>query len=258
MFKRLFSTILAAGIAAGLLISVVQEFTTTPLILHAETYENGSAETAGFWNEKLLNKAAVLGSPLGYDDGQARFYLVHGDETHEDGEEAWGPEDGLERSLYSALSNVITGVGFAAILVACFVFSNEKLTARRGVIWGLAGFAVVTLAPVLGLPPEVPGSFAADLADRQVWWIGTSVATALALWLMVFGKKAPLQILGLLLLIAPHVIGAPQPEDMGGNPPPELAAHFASATIVVSAIFWVLLGGIAGYLWQRSDETEAA
>jgi adenosylcobinamide kinase/adenosylcobinamide-phosphate guanylyltransferase len=47
--------------------------------------------------------------------------------------------------------------------------------------WGLAGFAVFTLAPGLGLPPELPAMPAADLLARQVWWIGTAAATAIGL-----------------------------------------------------------------------------
>tara|TARA_R110002072_G_scaffold27892_9_gene90429 strand:- start:797 stop:1570 length:774 start_codon:yes stop_codon:yes gene_type:complete len=255
MLKRIFTTALAAGILAGLLLSVIQEFTTTPLILAAEKYETGTAEQQALWNPDRLNQTVTTSPVLGYDDGKGRFYRVT-EENHETEGTVWGPENGLERSFYTALTNVITGVSFASMLVAAFVFSGEKLTGRRGIIWGMAGFAVFTLSPSLGLPPEAPGAMSADLASRQLWWVGTAIATAAGLWLLVFGKQLPRHLLGLLLLLLPHVIGAPQPNEIGGNAPPELAAHFASSVIVVSGIFWVTLGWIAGTLWQRSEDPE--
>src|SRR3546814_13405119 len=38
---------------------------------------------------------------------------------------------------------------------------------RQGLLCGLVGFAVFTLAPGLGLRPEIPGTEAAPLADRD-------------------------------------------------------------------------------------------
>ncbi|MCZ4279876.1 CbtA family protein [Kiloniella laminariae] len=280
MLRRIMTTAIAAGVAAGLLLSVIHEFTTTPIILHAEEYENAAPDHHAALPdpilrelmENALHKAAFFPKNLNdpsrslsrnqsdtlYDDRSGQFHLVGG--THEGGhgeEEAWGPADGWERTLFTTLANVLTGVGFAAILVACFVFSNTELSGRRGVIWGLAGFAAFTLAPALGLPPEVPGSMAAELEGRQLWWIGAVVATAAGLWLMVFNDKRLLHVAGLLLLLIPHLIGAPQPAELGGNAPPELAGHFAAASIVVSALFWVILGWTSGTLWQRLATTEA-
>ena len=47
-------------------------------------------------------------------------------------------------------------------------------------MWGLAGFAVFTIAPGLGLPPELPGVPAAPLLSRQIWWVTAVLATAAA------------------------------------------------------------------------------
>ena len=41
MFRRIFYTAMVAGILGGAAISVVQHFTTTPIILHAESFEGG-------------------------------------------------------------------------------------------------------------------------------------------------------------------------------------------------------------------------
>ena len=73
--------------------------------------------------------------------------------------------------------NVVSGIGFALLLVAASEFAGGIANWRQGVLWGLAGFAVFTLAPGLGLPPELPAMPAADLVARQIWWIGTVLAT---------------------------------------------------------------------------------
>jgi predicted cobalt transporter CbtA len=57
--------------------------------------------------------------------------------------------------------------------------------------------------------------------------------------------------IGFLLIALPHLIGAPQPE-VGVSPVPEaLARNFAVASVLVAAFFWVLLGGVQGYIFER-------
>ena len=46
MFRRIMATALLAGFLGGLAISVVQQFTTTPIILHAEEFEKPAADAA--------------------------------------------------------------------------------------------------------------------------------------------------------------------------------------------------------------------
>ena len=62
------------------------------------------------------------------------------------------------------------------------------MTARQGIIWGIAGFLVVHFAPGFTLAPEVPGVAAADVYARQVWWFATVAAAAVALWLIAFSQ----------------------------------------------------------------------
>ncbi len=52
---------------------------------------------------------------------------------------------------------------------------------------------------------------AADLMDRQIWWIATAAATAGGLALIAFKGTAVWSMLGVALIAAPHIIGAPQP-----------------------------------------------
>ena len=138
--------------------------------------------------------------------------------------ESWAPADGFERFAYTAGANVVTAIGFALILVAVSEAFGGIASWRQGLFWGFAGFAVFTLAPGLGLPPELPAMPTADLAARQVWWIGTVLATAAGLALIAFRSSIPLALLGVVLIVVPHIIGAPQPEsheiaDTGGPAP---------------------------------------
>lgn len=250
MFRRIFLSAIAAGLLAGLVTSVMQEFTTTPLILAAERYETGD----------VGRQAAVQsGAPqviLAHAIPEAHSHLfVHGDgDGHEHGVGAqtpWEPANGLERTFYTSLANVITGIGFALILVAGFALRGDEMDGRRGVLWGIAGFAAFSLLPSLGLPPEVPGSFAAELTARQGWWLFAAVASAAGIWLAVFGRATWLQVAGLVVLALPHLVGAPQPEAFGGSAPPELAGHFVAASLVTAAVFWVALGWLSGSFYRR-------
>ena len=147
---------------------------------------------------------------------------------------------------------IVLAVGFGLILIACFALRGGEIDGRKGVIWGLAGFAVFSLAPGLGLPPEAPSSMAAELIARQEWWLLAAGATAVGLALMVFGKGIPWVILGIVILAAPHIIGAPHTEEIGAKFPPEIAGHFAAASLVTAAIFWAVLGWLSGTFYRRA------
>jgi cobalt transporter subunit CbtA len=276
MIKRMFLAALAAGLLAGLLITAVQSFTTTPIILHAEEFETGKGTeqrqgtvTPGVTIVAYAGGGRVRLADAGHG-GKPGHTHQNADEghggkpghthQHADGKaagKAWGLAGGLERIAFTGLTNIILGIGFGLLLVACFALYGKPVDARHGVLWGLAGFAVFTLAPGLGLPPEVPGTKAAALADRQVWWAFATAAAALGLWLMVFARQHALKVLGVVVVALPHLIGAPQPAEIGGKVPPELAGHFAAASIVVSAIFWASLGWLSGTFWERLGRQDA-
>ena len=228
MLKRILLAGLVAGLIGGILISIVQEFTTTPLILHAEEFEGVSA---GGHSHAAASEHSHASS-----GGEA---------------EVWGPADGIQRTLFTSFGNVVAGMGFALMLVAGFALHGGEIDGRRGIIWGLAGFAVFSLGPALGLPPEVPGAMTADLVSRQGWWLSTAAATALGLGLMIFGRKAAWIVLGAVILAAPHIVGAPQPDKLGGPVPPEIAAHFVAASLVTAAVFWAMLGWLSGTFYRR-------
>lgn len=247
MLMRFVKAALAAGFLAGALVAGLQEVTTTPLILEAEKYESGETASAGRF---LVAHAAE-------SRNDAYLHLVH-DGTDHGTENAWAPEDGIERSLSTALATVGTTFGFALILLAVMVLSDAKITARTGLAWGAAAFAATGLAPALGLSPELPGSAAAVLEDRQIWWIGTALATAAGLFLVLRVSSALAILAGLALIALPHVIGAPHADGYTSNVPSELSGHFASASLVVHAVTWALTGCVAGYVWERAGASTGA
>jgi cobalt transporter subunit CbtA len=246
MIRRVLLAAIAAGLLVGVLVSGIQSVTTTPIILHAEEYEGGGHQhgatlqgTNGFQPAVFDNSAATLvhrveegASAIGEDEG-------------------WAPAGGLERTLYTTLANILVATGFSLLVVAGMVLSGKPVSVGTGVLWGAAGFVVFTLAPGLGLPPELPGSMAAELGARQQWWIFAAVGAALGLGLLVFTDKLYWKSAGVLAMVIPHVVGAPHPEAIGGAVPPELAGHFVAASIVVSAISWVLIGGFSAAFYRR-------
>ena len=140
------------------------------------------------------------------------------------------------------------------LLVAGFGLARAygiAITEREGLLWGVAGFAAFQLAPAMGLAPELPGTMAADLAARQLWWWGTVAATATGLGLLAYGRGLASTALAVVLLAAPHVIGAPEIEGFSGVAPPEVSAAFAARVLGVALAVWALLGWVAGYLWSR-------
>jgi len=236
MLRKILTAAIFAGVISGLGITLVQEFTTTPLILRAEVYEN----TAWSREPTRFRPASLV--------------LAHAGETHDPATASdWHPAGRLDRLLATLLSNIVTAVGFGLILVACYSLYGRKVNGRQGVIWGMAGFTIITLAPALGLPPELPGTIAADLSDRQIWWFAAVGSTATGLWLMVFRPGWMFSLLGIAALALPHLVGAPHPESIGGAVPPELASHFVAASLVTSAIFWAMLGWLSATLYDREN-----
>jgi len=239
LFRNAVFTAAAAGLLAGLLLAALQTYATVPLILQAETFEN-----AGGGGHDHGAAPAEEAAP-------ADAAATHHEATAPEEAEAWGPADGFERFAFSLAVNVLSGVGFALLLVAVSEFAGGISSWRQGVLWGFAGFAVFTLAPGLGLPPELPAMPAADLFDRQIWWVGTVAATAAGLALIAFRGTVLLSVVGVALIVLPHVIGAPQPASHESPIPENLHHQFVVAVTVTNLIFWVALGGIVGIVRQR-------
>jgi len=234
LFRNVVFIAALAGLLSGLIMTAMQAYATVPLILKAETFEGeGGGHDHGAVSAETAPDAAQDAAVPAHD------------------EEGWAPADGFERFAFTALANIVTGIGFALVLVVASEFAGGIASWRQGIFWGFAGFAVFTLAPGLGLPPELPAMPAADLATRQLWWIVTVVATAAGLWLIAFRASLALSLVGVALMIAPHIIGAPQPDSHESPIPGDLHHQFVVAVTVTNLIFWVVLGAAVGVIRTR-------
>ncbi|WP_075997186.1 CbtA family protein [Salaquimonas pukyongi] len=243
MLVRFLLAAIFAGMAAGIFATAVQSWRVVPLILEAERYEDAGDTGAGHTHSQ--------GEASGEEASTGETAMA-------EAEEPWAPEDGTERTFYTALANVVVGVAYSLLLTAAVLALNQSITPASGLLWGAAGFVIFVLAPNFGLPPELPGMPAGDLTDRQIWWLVTVICTAGGLYLLAFRRALPLMLLALVLIVAPHLWGAPQPIEHESAVPANLAAEFVVSTIVASALFWLFLGGLLGYLFQRAAKQESA
>ena len=250
MLRRLFFTAILAGLITGLITSALHQVTTVPIILKAESYEIASAAKFSSSSSKAV-AAAFLAPPASTIPS---YHPVHGADDSQGQATTWVPKEGLERAFFSTLTNTLLAIGFALLLVSGMIIRGETVDVRRGLLWGAGGFVVFTLAPSLGLPPEIPGIATADLVPRQTWWISAAAAAVGGLWLLIFADGLVRKTIGVAIMVIPHLVGAPHPNELGTvKIPAELAAQFASTSIVISAVFWALLGGLSGYFHGRDE-----
>ncbi|MFK3795773.1 CbtA family protein [Pseudomonas sp. NPDC088444] len=228
MFKRILTTACYTGALAALLLTLLQSLWITPLILQAEVYEN--AESA---HEQV--------------HAHAHSTAAH---EHEHSAEAWSPEEGWQRTLSTFGGDLVVAIGFALLLSGLYNLRTPA-NAWHGVLWGLAGYATFCLAPSAGLPPELPGTEAAELTLRQDWWGATALATAVGLALIVFGRHWVWRVLAVVLIAAPHLYGAPQPPEHHALAPDDVQAQFRLASLLVNGVFWMALGGVSAWWFKR-------
>jgi cobalt transporter subunit CbtA len=240
MFKNLVVSAFGAGLLVCLGVSALQLVTTEPLILHAEEFEDGEGE----------------GDDHGAAPPASLRSVSAGGDTHAHGEEEWAPGDGFERAAYTVLANLVIAFAVSLMLLGAMVLKGDPIDARSGLLWGIAGFAALSLLPAFGLPPELPGTPAADIIARQLWWLGAAAASAAGIALIAFAQHWGLKAAGVALLVAPHVIGAPAPPSHDVTYPGALAGEFVVASLVVSALLWSLSGLAAGWLHQRLSRND--
>jgi len=239
VFRSIVFSAALSGLIVGAAVTAAQHLGTVPLIQLSETYEHQAAKA---------EVAKTDAAPHAHAGAKTAGEHQH---QHQHDATAWEPKDGFERNAYTALANILTAVGFALLLGGLFVLVGRPVSAREGLFWGLAGFAVFTLAPGLGLPPELPGTPAAPIGERQAWWIATAAATAIGLALLVFRRAPWAAIAGLALIAAPHVIGAPRLGDAHSAVPEALSRQFVAVVTVTSLFFWALLGPLTAVLQRR-------
>ena len=249
MIQRMLTSALVAGGVAGLFAALLHFAFIQDKIRLAEQYEAGALV-------HFTGAAAVARSD---DHSTAVPAPAPTAVAAEPGDPEPAAPD-IKRNALTVLAAVLVYVAYALILVAGFAVAaicGRRITAREGALWGIAGFAAFQMAPAMGLAPELPGTLAADLASRQLWWWGTVAATAGGLALIGYGRGLAMAALALVLLAAPHLIGAPELQSFFGVAPPELAAGFVASVLGVGLAGWTMMGALAGRLWSRSDPAAA-
>ena len=244
MIVRYLLAALVAGLLAGALQTVVQQAKVVPLILEAEKYEGGAApenheHTSGL-NLSIASKA------LAQETTQQSTPAAPAAEEEESGM-LWG----VGRTTGTLMGDLVTGAGFALIMMAASLLLGQPVTVANGALWGGVAWLSSHLLPAIGLPPELPGFPAAELFDRQMWWTGTVIASAIGFYLIILRKEPWLKAVGVVLLIVPHVIGAPHAADESTNVPAILAAEFAVAALSAGLFFWVMIGLFMGAINDR-------
>lgn len=220
-FRRLVLVAALAGLSAGALVTLLHQLLTVPLILRAEALEEAIA-------------------------------------FHASGATAGGLQGSVARLASTALIQSLAGIGFSLLLLSASLVSRSRLDARRGLAWGLAGFAVFFLAPGLGLPPTLPGTEDATLPVRQLWWLLTVLLTAAGLAMAVFGRFWMLLLPGVLLVLLPHIVGAPQPREHVSLAPMEWTWAFVTAAGLGNLLFWLALGALTGFFHARVQQAPQA
>ena len=226
IFRRIILAALLVGFIAGLVLSVVQIVAVNPIIFAAESFETEE----------------------GHDHG-----------THDHGEEEWAPADGAERTGYTIVANVLAGIGFSAIILALMsqlqLQGLARVTALKGLAWGLGGFVVFFVAPGIGLPPEIPGIEAAPVEHRQNWWLLAVLCVGVGLLVISF-VPLKLKALGVLLAAVPYIVNIPHHEGAAfAHPDAEAVAtltqlhqQFIIASGFSNLAFWLVLGVVSAWL----------
>ena len=246
MLRRILVVALIAGALSGFVMSGAQMLWSTPLIINAEAFEGQPAPAA----EPAVNVHI-------HADGSAHVHEAapahDANAGHHHDPDAWAPQDGFERTLWTIITNVLMGVGGGLIMTAFLALRKNPATDKTGLLFGLAAFASLSLAPALGLPPELPGMAAAELQARQAWWLLTAVGTATAIAVLVYAPNTWVRIAAVAVMALPHLIGAPQPASHATAVPVELIREFIIASLFTACLFWVALGGLVGLLANKFD-----
>ena len=112
---------LMAGALSGLFATAVQQMRVIPLILEAETYEKSDeGDNQGHSHSHADEHQKVTAHPQ----------AVH----HSGGVlavkapvvEIWAPEEGIERTFYTALANILSGTAFAMLLTAAVLLTVQS------------------------------------------------------------------------------------------------------------------------------------
>lgn len=218
MFRNLLLVGLLAGVLAGSLLSALQYFTVIPLIQQAEVYEHQSVEL-----------------PTQRDAHEPGASLAE-----------WEPEEGLERLGFTWLANLAIATGFSLMMAGLMALHPPRRLAQA-LVYGLAGFYAFFIAPVLLLPPELPGADSPHLQTRQATWLLTVGASLAGLGLLAFAKARWLRLLGLLVTTSPFLLFTRFSPHYLASLPEDLIQRFAVMSGLSNLVLWLVIG--MGVYW---------
>lgn len=258
MFQRMLASALIAGVAAGLIAALLHFAFVQKYILLGEQYETGAVVHYGGFGSKVAEHSHDAVEAPATDATAPAAEVPAADDGHAHSHDAAeGEVSTFQRNALSVLFIVIVYASYGLLLVAGFGIAENfghRVGAAQGLLWGIAGFASFQLAPAMGLAPELPGTIAAELSARQVWWWATVACTGAGLALLAYGRHwAGFAAAGALLAL-PHVIGAPEVEGYFGVAPPEVAAMFSARVLGTALVVWACLGWFAGAVWDREGK----
>lgn len=237
---RLVASLLIAGIAAGLFLSMIQSLEAMPLLQSAE---------------RMDHQQLQRGMPSQHS---------HNDETaHNHSEAAHPPQDTHQREAARIISNCLLGVGCCFLLAASIYAHNSRSGAQpsdpaTGLVWGLVGYYSFYFAPSLHYPPETPATdlmrVAHDhgsLISDQTGWLCLALFSCLGAALMVY-TRGRLKIIGLLVLLLPHAglwvvsnqLTPPYHTHSLFRLYQVTEQNYRYATGLGNLVFWLLLGGL--------------
>ena len=226
MLRNLLLVGLLAGMFTGTLLTVLQSFSVLPIIQQAEQYEGTANRTAG----------------------------PDASHVHEEAAMEWQPAEGIERLAFTWLANLAIGAGFGLMMAGLMTLCRPR-TLSEAFIFGVGGFYVFFVAPVLLLPPELPGADSHDLLGRQVTWLFTVASPLAGLCILAWSSPHWKRLLGFVVLCSPFLLFSRHEINYADPVPPALIERFAWMTGLTNLLFWIALGLVVHWLWKRWMQT---
>ncbi|MGQ0711246.1 MAG: CbtA family protein [Rhodoferax sp.] len=275
IFQRLIWAALASALLVASAQTALQQWQTVPIILAAEVFEDQKVEAPAPAQEQgALAQAQAPGQA--HEHGAQAPAHEHGamaaaapaqaeaEAAHEHGgDEEWAPADGLERTFWTWVANVLHAFAMALLLFAALGVSVLRGSQRP--MWLLAagaaaaGWLSLHLWPALGLHAEIPGMDAAPLGARQTWWALAVASSAAACAALAWMRPAWRWLVAAALLALPFAVGAPH---LGADPLAGfsgeaqaqlrlLGQQFVVATHILAVTFWACMGLVGGWTFAR-------
>lgn len=273
IFQRLIWAALASALLVASAQTALQQWQTVPIILAAEVFEDQKVEAPAALAEPAAMAQAHGAAPAHEHGAQAPAHghapvaaaaPAQAEAAHaHGGDEEWAPADGLERTFWTWVANVLHAFAMALLFYAALGVSVLRGSQRP--LWVLAagvaaaGWLSLHLWPALGLHAEIPGMDAAPLGARQAWWALAVASSAGACAAVAWMRPAWRWLVAAALLALPFALGAPQ---LGADPLAGfsgeaqtqlrlLGQQFVVATHVLAVSFWVCMGLAGGWTYAR-------